>query len=56
MLMSKLILAHLFAIIDTGQPNFIHVMLRSRKFWKLGVGHFTSDSTTLIATRFKLSV
>jgi len=32
------------------QPNFIHVMWRSRsqKFWKLGVegGHFVSDSAT----------
>jgi len=24
--------------------NFIPFMLRSRKFWKLGVGYFTSDS------------
>ena len=26
-------------------------MLRSRKFWKVGVGYFTSDSATLISTQ-----
>jgi len=32
MLISKIILARFFAIADTWQPNFIHVMMRSRKF------------------------
>jgi len=29
------------------QPNFIPFMCRSRKFWKVGVGYFTSKSATL---------
>jgi len=42
------------------QSSFIHVMLRSRNFWKgrvgkfwklgVGIGHFNSDSTTLVIT------
>jgi len=44
MLISKIIL------------NFIHVMLRSRKIRKLGVGQFTSDSATLVNSRAEITV
>jgi len=56
MLISKIILARFFAIVDTSQPNFIHVVLRSpsRQIWKGRswkiVRHFTSDSATLWTT------